>query len=163
MLRYWMNTDIEALKKTFETYSKNSFSKGNTNRWSDPDDFALLTDESFKYSYMTSRLVRSSWSDTDDYETEHGFNIAHKKQAIAVLVSTIVPRLKRNHVEQLVIAVSKHMRCGSDGYRSTDYYTSCGYDKDYILIPALFDLIQTYLKENGIYREKHEFFPPQAV
>lgn len=163
MLRYWMNTNIESLKKTFETYCKNSFSKSNLNRWSEPDDYALLDSEIFKYSYMTSRLVRSSWSETDDYESVNGFNLVNKNQAIAVIVSTIVPRLKREHVEQLVIAVSKHMRWSHDSYRSTDYYTSCGYYKDYIAIPALFELIQNYLKEHGIYREKHEYFPPQAV
>jgi hypothetical protein len=162
-----MNTDIEALKKTFETYCKNSFSKTNIHSRSEPDDYAQLDDKIFKYGYMTSRLVRSSWSesddDDDDTEYESLFNGYHKNQAIAVIVSLIVPRLKSEHVDQLVLAVRKHMRVGSDGYRSTDYYTSCGYDKDYIEIPALFELIKTYLKEHGLYREKHEYFPPQAV
>lgn len=155
MKKYWINQNIKSIENAFASYRKASFCKADVPS-NEPDDYAKIEKCSFEYHFITSRTSRSSWSDEEDYESMNKFNREHFDGALAFLISTVVPRLKKNHIRKMVSVISNHMKYGTGSYRS-DYYTSYGYDKTTITLEKIFEITKSFLQENELFREKEDF------
>ncbi len=152
MKKYWVNNNIDSIKTSFKCFQK----KFSASSLDIRDDMVSFENGVFKYICVSGITSSSSYNDDDDYRSVENFNVEHLNAGLSFLISNIIPRLPSKHIKEFTQFARKHLVTGTC-YKNFDWYTNYTCDTYQIEFEKLIELSKIFLKENNLFREKHEF------
>lgn len=153
--KYWINKNIEKIEHSFNLFVSHNMK---ASEWdSVPHATAFIEKSVLFYKFLIRYICRSSYEGNED--TYSDMNMYSKEQLsslIRFLIGLMVPKLKKKHVLKISEIVLNSMKYKIGNFKVL-WYESYEYENRVINISDVYSIIETYLKNNNIYREKNEF------